>query len=350
MLNQKISDKSKTARPLSADFRAAHSTGSKTTVRPLSADRITKLTTPEGAPNTKPGILKSISANSQNVSAPLKAEPEASNSSKSELTVGTPTENSYEAAISKKISFSEPKDATTAASKTETEYKVVAKDSDDESEASAETCSESDNSVNTPDSPLPQSKEDDQVFKLSPCGVGGPLPTPHLGPSGFEIVLLDTKLGSHTYISTPSKMSAKPCGTHYEPKPFSANDNDLKAREWLDFFERYATFKEMSHDRRCAYFGLLMRGPAEVWWNTLTGSVKHEYDELRKRFLGSFANEDFHKLRAATEMHTRKQGANETVTDYYTAMINLTKELPAVTEDHMGPAELKLAYNTIARI
>jgi hypothetical protein len=128
-------------------------------------------------------------------------------------------------------------------------------------------------------------------------------------------------------------MSAKPCGTHYEPKPFSANDNDLKAREWLDFFERYATFKEMSHDRRCAYFGLLMRGPAEVWWNTLNGSVKHEYDELRKRFLGSFANEDFHKLRAATEMHTRKQGANETVTDYYTAMVNLTKELPAVTEE-----------------
>jgi Retrotransposon gag protein len=89
----------------------------------------------------------------------------------------------------------------------------------------------------------------------------------------------------------------------------------------------------MSQARRCAYFGLLMRGPAEVWWNTLMGSVKHDYDDLRKRFLGNFANEDFHKLRAATVMHTRKQGQNETATDYYTAIIKLTKELPAVTEE-----------------
>jgi hypothetical protein len=76
-----------------------------------------------------------------------------------------------------------------------------------------------------------------------------------------------------------------------------------------------------------------MRGPAEVWWNSLIESVKHDYNELRNRFLGNFADADFHKLRAATEMHTRKQGPNETVTDYYAAMVKLTKQLPAITEE-----------------
>jgi hypothetical protein len=156
--------------------------------------------------------------------------------------------------------------------------------------------------------------------------------------TSVETVETDVKstwssLPSKSVSSSHSKMTDTPCGTHYEPKPFSASDKDLKAREWLDFFERYVAFKEMSHGRRIAYFGLLMRGPAEVWWNSLIDGIKHDYGELRKSFLASFANEDFHKLRAATEMHTRKQGPTETVTDYYTAMVNLTKDLPAITEE-----------------
>jgi hypothetical protein len=164
-------------------------------------------------------------------------------------------------------------------------------------------------------------------------------PTTDLKPStSIETAATDVKttlpsLPSKSVSYSHSKMADKPCGTHYEPKPFSASDKDSKAREWLDFFERYVAFKEMSHERRIAYFGLLMRGPAEVWWNSLIDSIKHNYGELRKSFLASFANEDFHKLRAATEMHTRKQGPTETVTDYYTAMVNLTKDLPAITEE-----------------
>jgi hypothetical protein len=129
------------------------------------------------------------------------------------------------------------------------------------------------------------------------------------------------------------KMAEKPCNTHYEPKPFSAGENDVKAKDWLDFFERYAAFKEMHEGRRCAYFGLLMKGPAEVWWNAISNDTKGNYNALRQSFMDQFANEDFCKLRAATEMHTRKQGTNETVMEYYAAMVNLTKNLPAITEE-----------------
>lgn len=386
----KGSNKLENARSASAsDVSAAKLSATKKAVRPRSVDGSAKLSTPENVAKPKASILKTSTEKIQNSSSIAPAESEIDKTPSYQIA----PENNTSVAVEletpslKKISFTEPLETP---ADTDYESDSSAESSDDatvfEVKAEVHTAQlpKSVSDLPPPPPPLPaywrkpgpapgldklraaivelenaeklkaeakaiaaetvkiveesetaQHVELEEKSKTKSSALKLESTPAETSSKPFKSDLTDIKLASSSPLSKPmySKMSDKQCGTNYEPKPFSASETDLKARDWLDFFERYVAFKEMHDGRVCAYFGLLMRGPAEVWWNALSQSDRTNYKGLRQRFLENFANEELHKLRAATEMHTRKQGQNESVMEYYTAMVKLTKSLPAITEE-----------------
>ena len=52
------------------------------------------------------------------------------------------------------------------------------------------------------------------------------------------------------------------------PPPFEGTSKE-NAEEWLAYFIRYANFKAFHGEQRRALFALLLRGPANTWFNTV---------------------------------------------------------------------------------
>ena len=88
----------------------------------------------------------------------------------------------------------------------------------------------------------------------------------------------------------------------------------------------------MSDDQRRSLFALLLRGPANTWFNTVHDSDKVDFDTLSQQFLAKYAPAPITQWRRASEMWSRDQRPDETVEEYGADMMSKAKDVHAAEE------------------
>jgi len=114
------------------------------------------------------------------------------------------------------------------------------------------------------------------------------------------------------------------------PAPFQGTTKE-NAQEWLNYFIRYAEFKQLQ-DRSClALFALLMSGTANTWFSSLSISDDDgaQYITVIERFRAKYAPASISLWRRATDFWNRDQRPHETVEEYYSDMTRRARELQA---------------------
>ena len=64
----------------------------------------------------------------------------------------------------------------------------------------------------------------------------------------------------------------------------SAADGSDSPIDWLQYFQRYVAFKQLPDATALPLLALLMRGPANTWFTTLSDQVQNNYDQLLAAF------------------------------------------------------------------
>ena len=115
------------------------------------------------------------------------------------------------------------------------------------------------------------------------------------------------------------------------PSPFHGNGTE-NAQDWLDYFKRYVTFKQLNANASLALFALLMRGTANTWYSSLSNTERENYDGVLERFATKYAPAPISLWRRASELWSRDQKSGETVEEYYSDMVRRAREVSASNE------------------
>lgn len=100
------------------------------------------------------------------------------------------------------------------------------------------------------------------------------------------------------------------------PPTFAGRPND-DPFAFVRAFERYVDWKAIKDDdRKRALFAVLLRDDAAAWFDTLTTTVQHSYDNLQNAFKHRYLATDAVQHRHARDLFTRKQADGETVDDF----------------------------------
>jgi hypothetical protein len=163
-------------------------------------------------------------------------------------------------------------------------------------------------------------------------------PSSHIDISADVLSSTATTASSSTSGVLPSLMIKTPFTsmTAHEPKLFSGKDSE-DATDWLAYFSKYVNFKQMNDTTTIAYFSLLLRDRAGIWFDSLPEEVRSNWGILKQKFTDHFAAHDITRIRDAGSLWSRSQGLNESVSDYVTAMQKLARNLP------ISPAMLQYA-------
>lgn len=168
------------------------------------------------------------------------------------------------------------------------------------------------------------SDEEGDVFDTIEHGTASKPDTPGLAE---WIALLDT-IGDLKTISDLSGMTS----SVLEPKPFCGKETE-NPLDWLKYFNRYADFKHLAGDDRIRYFSLFMRDAATTWFEGITDDeTMKNWDSLQAAFTTKFEQPEIIRMRNAGLTQTRTQGPDESVYDYYEAMMKLYKYLDSTEE------------------
>lgn len=148
--------------------------------------------------------------------------------------------------------------------------------------------------------------------------------------SGHSGAATGSSLTSVSEITTPTPgvvIKMPHSTTAHEPRPFFGKDNE-DANDWLAYFTKYVVFKHMNDQTTVAYFSLLLRDRAGIWFDSLDEDVRSSWTTLKQAFVEHFASQDITRIRDAGLLWSRAQGTNELVSDYVAAMQKLARNLP----------------------
>ena len=144
---------------------------------------------------------------------------------------------------------------------------------------------------------------------------------------------LDVKTDATSQASSAGSSPATTCAiteSSLTPAPFyGATD---KAQKWLQYFQRYAAFKQLSENAALALFALLMRDTANTWFSSLPETVRNNYTQAVERFSTKFAPAPITLWRRASELWSRDQRQEESVEQYFSDMIRKAREVNATAD------------------
>ena len=142
--------------------------------------------------------------------------------------------------------------------------------------------------------------------------------------------------------STSSKPESKTesCGTQapvllnepsITPVPFHGKSSE-NAKDWLSYFQRYVTFKQLQDRSALGLFALLMRDAANTWFLSLSDDVRSDLKETLKSFWDKFEPTPVSRWRRASDMWNRDQRQDESVDAYHYDMLRRATEVNAPDE------------------
>lgn len=119
------------------------------------------------------------------------------------------------------------------------------------------------------------------------------------------------------------------------PTPFEGKPSD-DATAWLGYFVQYCDYKGIKgKPQQLQLFRLLMKNQAWEWYDALEQTEKDTYDNLEKSFKKRYEQSNLVKYRSAKDIFNRKQGNDESVDDYVTAMRQMAKKISEKPDEDM---------------
>jgi len=114
------------------------------------------------------------------------------------------------------------------------------------------------------------------------------------------------------------------------PKTFSGTEEN--ADEWLQYFNRYSSFRHFDNPAKCGYFSILLRSTAADWFEALNDSVKTDFAQLETSFKTRFVKSDLTRWKNADKLLTRVQKNDESVDQFITDVVKLARSVPVTDE------------------
>lgn len=118
--------------------------------------------------------------------------------------------------------------------------------------------------------------------------------------------------------------AAGPFTTKYEPPLFHGSED---AEVWLRLFEHYVDYRNMDDPAKLRYMPLVLRESAADWLSNLPDGEKDTYAHLAAAFRANFIDDEMVRTENTNKLWNRKQGADETVKSYFTAMKTLARPI-----------------------
>ena len=138
---------------------------------------------------------------------------------------------------------------------------------------------------------------------------------------------------STTSSSSSSTSAATPASSlitesSLTPAPFHGKDTE-NSQDWVTYFTRYVTFKQLPQSASLALFALLMRGGANTWFCSLSDETRSDYDAVVDRFRAKYAPAPISLWRRASELWNRDQRPDESAEDYVSDMMRKARDVGA---------------------
>ena len=115
------------------------------------------------------------------------------------------------------------------------------------------------------------------------------------------------------------------------PAAFRGDGSDSPI-DWLQYFQRYVAFKQLPDAAALPLFALLMRGPANTWFTTLSDQVQNNYDQLLAAFHAKYDPTPTSLWKRASDFWNRDQKSAESVEVYVADMIKRATECHAADD------------------
>ena len=101
--------------------------------------------------------------------------------------------------------------------------------------------------------------------------------------------------------------------------PYFKGEESENVHDFLKKFETAAKFCNWSVDKMCLALPLYLQSDASIWLNNLSEEEKNTYSSLKQALVKQFDSSASH-WRMRQSLDQRRQGANETVSDYIAAV------------------------------
>jgi len=115
------------------------------------------------------------------------------------------------------------------------------------------------------------------------------------------------------------------------PSPFKGDGSDAPI-DWLQYFQRYVAFKQLPVTAALPLFALLMRGPANTWFTTLSDEVRNNYEQVLAAFHTKYDPTPTSLWKRASDFWSRDQKPKESVEVYVADMIKRATECHAADD------------------
>ena len=148
--------------------------------------------------------------------------------------------------------------------------------------------------------------------------------------------------------TTPTRPGRSISDAVIAPKPFLGRSSE-DAESWLNYFERYAGFRQLTREDSYELFGMLMHEGAGDWLATLPDYDRRSFGSLKEAFIANYCRSPELKWKEAGDLFNQTQGPSERVEDFVTRMRKVARRLD-ITPDTLHYAvinglrpELRLA-------
>jgi len=119
------------------------------------------------------------------------------------------------------------------------------------------------------------------------------------------------------------------------PTPFEGKPTD-DGDAWLQYFNQYCVYKGITgKPQQLQLWRLLMKGQSREWYQSLEDVECDTIEHLEAAFKKRYEQSDLIKYRSARDIFSRKQGMEESVDDYVTAMKQMAKKISATPDENM---------------
>ena len=115
------------------------------------------------------------------------------------------------------------------------------------------------------------------------------------------------------------------------PPPFKGDGSDSPT-DWLQYFQKYVAFKQLPEVAALPLFALLMRGPANIWFTTLTDEVRNDYGRVLDAFHAKYDPTPTSLWKRASDFWSRDQKSTESVEVYVSDMMKRASECHAADD------------------
>ena len=115
----------------------------------------------------------------------------------------------------------------------------------------------------------------------------------------------------------PANMPNNRIAASLKPQSFDASRLDL-AGKWLTSFNRYCDFAGVAGADRCMLMGLLMKGTAETWFNSLPQDTRNDYALLEPVFRERYVDSEVTRMQRQMATLQKTQLTGESVDAYFT--------------------------------